>query len=119
MWLREKKGSPVIVEAVGRDYTLYSRISSFTGLPTILGQGGHEAAWRGSLPLQGRVRDVDRIYTSPNMGEVKRILKKYKVRYIYIGELERAKYGHKVEKRLGFLEMVFRNERVIIYHFKG
>ncbi len=40
-------GDPVIVEgAQYLEYTHYGRISAFTGLPTLMGWGGHEYQWR-------------------------------------------------------------------------
>ncbi|MDQ6659979.1 MAG: DUF2298 domain-containing protein, partial [Chloroflexota bacterium] len=46
-WLNSHvSGDPVIVEAVGLDYSGYGRVSAFTGLPTIMGWVGHEYQWR-------------------------------------------------------------------------
>jgi uncharacterized membrane protein len=36
-----------ILEASGQDWVDYSRISTFTGLPTLMGWPGHESQWRG------------------------------------------------------------------------
>ena len=46
-WLRSLPGNITIVEAENGDYTYYSRISSFTGIPTIIGWPFHEFMWRG------------------------------------------------------------------------
>jgi uncharacterized membrane protein len=66
-------GDPVIVEAVdaqGGDYTHFSRISAFTGLPAVMGWLGHEWQWRANWAvepahvgdLQRRQNDVNQIY---------------------------------------------------------
>ena len=48
VWLNAHvAGDPVIVEAASyNEYTHLGRISAFTGLPTLLGWGGHEVQWR-------------------------------------------------------------------------
>ena len=51
-WLSAQlAASPVfyapILEAVGDDWVDFSRVSTFTGLPTLLGWQGHEDQWRG------------------------------------------------------------------------
>ena len=39
---------PVVLEAVGGQYSAYGRVAANTGLPTVLGWPGHEWQWRGS-----------------------------------------------------------------------
>ena len=93
-WLRDDASWGRIVEAVGGSYSAYGRISSSTGLPTVLGWKGHELTWRGSnKPFDGREDDVVRIYQSGDGEEVRRLLESYNVRYIYLGQRERAAYG--------------------------
>ena len=93
MWLREDAPWGRIVEAVGTDYSEFGRVSSSTGLPTILGWPTHEEHWRGSRrPLENREVDVRRIYLSDNQQEVIDLLDKYKIRYIFIGDRERSRY---------------------------
>jgi len=53
-WLEDNvQGTPTILEAVGGDYSVYGRISSRTGLPTLLGWPDHEYRWRDSWSVQG------------------------------------------------------------------
>ena len=94
IWIRKNiKGQPVILEANGDSYTEFNLISAYTGLPTISGWFVHEWLWRGdsSFP-QKRVTDIEIIYTSSDFNLTKSLLKKYKVEYVIIGELERQKY---------------------------
>src|SRR5262249_4717050 len=74
-WLNTHvQGTPVIVEAVGDDYSLYGRISAFTGLPTLMGWQGHEYQWRANqlngtqfkADFDQRRTDVNTIYSSPD-----------------------------------------------------
>lgn len=91
-WLRERaQGQKIVIaEATGGDYSEYGRISAATGVPTILGWGGHEDQWRGSSePRAGRFEDVNALYQTTDMATVRTILQKYGVTYIYVGELER------------------------------
>lgn len=86
-------GQPVILEAQGDSYTDYERISSNTGLPTVLGWTVHEWLWRGSYDIASpRIEDVKKIYESGSLSTTKTLLKKYNVSYVYIGNLEYEKY---------------------------
>jgi len=83
----------VIAEAAGDDYTLASRISAATGIPTIVGWVGHENQWRGSSePYAGRFEDVNALYTTTDPGQAMEILEKYGVTYVYVGQFERQQY---------------------------
>ncbi len=65
-WLNQNvSGAPVVLEATGGSYSQYARVSSQTGLPTVLGWGGHELQWRGNYDEAGkREPDIDKIYGS-------------------------------------------------------
>jgi len=117
-WLNDNvRGTPVILEAVGDAYSDYARISSRTGLPTVIGWPGHERIWRGwdELPTD-RQEDVARAYTTSSPREAREILKKYNVEYVYVGHLEKEAYGTAGLAKFGaFMEVAFRNETVTIY----
>jgi YYY domain-containing protein len=95
-WLNEhQQGQAVIVEANGDSYSDYGRISSQTGLATIIGWFVHQWYWRGdqSGPERDqRVTDVATVYESPDLAATQAVLQKYKVKYIILGKLERAKF---------------------------
>ena len=118
-WLREESPWGRIVEAVGPSYSDFGRISSATGLPTVLGWQGHELQWRGSsAAFAGREQDVERIYRSDDGGEVRRLLEDYDVRYVYVGERERSTYGAgHLSEFDDFLEAAFEGDSVVIYEF--
>ena len=69
-FLRTLPGEHVIVEAAGDDYQYTSRVSSFTGIPTIVGWQFHEYMWRGNTP-EGwygvRGNDIRTIYENPDL----------------------------------------------------
>lgn len=105
-WLNSHiTGSPVILEAPGCEWSHYSRISAFTGLPTLLGwPGGHEGEWRTNWLLQQtqsgattdlfgeRVAAINQIYSSNDQASVTQLLQRYHVRLVYVGAAERALY---------------------------
>ncbi|HIH45451.1 MAG TPA: hypothetical protein HA257_10440 [Candidatus Methanoperedenaceae archaeon] len=93
-WLRENvHGAPVILEAPGVSYTYSSPISTFTGLPTVIGWTSHERMWNPDWGgIEERMRDVDAIYTTTDTAKALELLRKYDVRYVYVGEIERGKY---------------------------
>jgi YYY domain-containing protein len=119
-WLRAHvPGTDHIVEATGGSFTEYAPISAFTGLPTLLGWGGHELQWRGNYDEPGkRERDLEAIYQSTDSQEVLTLLDKYQVRYVCLGPLETQKYGLRADAatRLGrVLETVFQQGNVTIF----
>jgi YYY domain-containing protein len=91
-WLRTLPGNITIVEAENGDYTYYSRISSFTGIPTIIGWPFHEFMWRGDKSgwYGSRMNDVRSIYENPN--ETVTLMKKYNATLLYVGESEQSRY---------------------------
>jgi YYY domain-containing protein len=94
-WIRrEIAGTPVILEAPGRNsYSTDSRVSAFTGLPTLIGWRWHEIMWgRGWDEIRPRVNDADTIYSTHDIPLAIDLLDKYNVSYIYIGAAERERY---------------------------
>ena len=110
-----------VLEAFGNDYSPHGRVSSSTGVPTVLGWAGHEIQWRGSHePLSGRSEDIQTIYTTEDAGEARRLLDKYGVDYVYFGERERQAYGEAGQPKFGeFMDPVFRQGTVTVYRRGG
>lgn len=106
----------IIVEAIGGSYSNYARISTYTGLQTVLGWPGHEAQWRGSSAPQGtRKDDIEKLYTSTRWEEAQSIIDQYDIRYIYIGPLERTSMSVKEEKFQTHLKPIFQQGGAVIY----
>jgi YYY domain-containing protein len=94
-WLQDTiQGTPVVLEGRASIYKWGSRVSIYTGLPTILGWDWHETQQRDGYKqmIQERAADVERAYGSPDPNEALGILHKYGVRWVYVGGLERAYY---------------------------
>jgi YYY domain-containing protein len=114
LWLRSAPDG-IVAEAVGGAYSSYARVSIYTGLPTVLGWGNHEGQWR-DFALQGsRTQDIETLYSTPDWVTAQEIIKRYNIRYVYVGNLERATYRVSEEKFNLFLKPVFRQGNVAIY----
>ncbi len=119
-WLRTNvSGTPVILEAVGGQYTGFGRISANTGLPTVLGWAGHEYQWRGSTPEPAqRGSAVAAIYDGLDWEQIEALLEEYDVTYIYLGALERNTYGSRAEELFDLnLNLAYQNDSVKIYQW--
>ena len=94
-WLQDNVvGTPVVLEGRSPVYRWGSRISIYTGLPTIVGWDVHQSQQRSGFSgmIQERMADVERAYSSTNPQEALSILRKYQVRYVVIGGLEHKYY---------------------------
>jgi YYY domain-containing protein len=91
-YLRTLQGDERIVEAEGGDYTYYSRISSFTGIPAIIGMPFHEYMWRSDDTgwFSTRPQDIKSIYEEPEKTVM--LMKKYNATLLYVGDAERERY---------------------------
>ncbi len=108
----------VVAEATASDasYKLYGRISTHTGLPTVLGWPGHEGQWRGSYEPQGdRLTDLETLYSTSNWIEASQIIARYGIRYVVVGSMEKNTYRVKEEKFQQFLKLIFQQGETAIY----
>jgi len=92
-YLRSLSGVGGIVEAQGGDYTYYARVSSFTGIPTIIGWPFHEYMWRGDAGgwYGTRLADVRAIYEDP--ASTIPLMRSYRMTHLYVGDPERERYS--------------------------
>jgi len=119
-WLRVNvEGSPVILEAPGGSYTLFGRVSAHTGLPTLLGWGGHELQWRGRYEEPSRRElDIEALYKNLDLEETERLLEEYNIQYVYLGPLEVTKYDLSqamVDKWASIMDLAYQQGGVTIY----
>jgi YYY domain-containing protein len=134
-WLNNTiSGSPVILEQTCGPYQWYSRVSIYTGLPTVLGWDAHESQQRYPSDVAAREPDVQTIYATTDANQALELLHKYHVRYVYLGQLERnacVPYGqqavplpaasiNKFTTMVGTsLKVVYQNQYVTIYEVVG
>jgi len=116
-WINRSLPEGVVAEAIGGSYSQYARVSTHTGLPTVLGWGGHEVQWRGNADLQGsRQGDIQRLYETTNWDEAADLLDKYGIDYVYVGPLEVSTYPRLNEDKFdAFMDKIFDNGMVRIY----
>jgi YYY domain-containing protein len=120
-WLNENvEDVSVILETPGDQYNAYvyeGRVSAFTGLPTVLGWGGHQHQWRGNYREPGRREpDIEALYTTTDLAETLTLLERYDIRYVYVGPVERARYpAEGLEKFAQALDVVYEAQGVTIY----
>ena len=133
-WLNTNvKGQPVILEANGLSYTDSCIVSAYTGLPTVLGWQTHEWLWRfqgiykdGSLItdpskpdvwadiMTPRDTDIAAIYSSTDIIAAKKLLDKYDVTYLIVGDLERAHLAQP-EHNLTIDDAVMKNLGTVVF----
>jgi uncharacterized membrane protein len=108
-WMNDNiEGQPNILEAAGESYTQKSRVSAYTGLPTILGWASHEWGWRYTPTAWGddiapRMGLVQQIYQASTAEEMKRLLEENDIKYMVASPVELEQYGI---ANFGILEQV-------------
>jgi len=120
-WLWENvSGTPVVVEApLGYYREGGCRIASFTGLPNLVGM--HQREQRPWDVVAAREHDAAALYTASSDEQALRILEKYDVGFVYVGQLERISYGSEGMLTLarlaerGVLVAAHQNEGGILY----
>ncbi len=124
-WLRANiVGSPVILEGNAPLYHWGSRVSIYTGLPTVLGWDWHEKQQRSIIDgaiIDNRAANVGFLYNTRDSNATLAMLKRYRVSYVYVGDLERAFYDPAGLQKFdgmvsaGQLRVVYQNDRVKVY----
>jgi YYY domain-containing protein len=116
-YLRTLRGDERIVEAEGGDYTYYSRISSFTGIPAIIGMPFHEYMWRGDDTgwFSARPADIQSIYEEPE--NASRLMKKYNATLLFVGDAEHERYNVNISAKS--LEKIYSADGAEIYRLTG
>jgi YYY domain-containing protein len=124
-WLQDNiVGSPVILEGHTPEYRWGARYSVYTGLPAVLGWNWHQRQQRAAASDQEvweRASDIALIYGSPLPAVAEELLRRYRVRYVIVGPLERIYYEQMgIEKfpqmvDAGILRLAYQSEEVKIY----
>ena len=121
-WLMKNapQGS-ILLEASGDPYSEFARISSHTGIPTVLGWANHEGLWRASAKAEDpevmeRLGQIKLFYTTPNPTVAYQILQRYHVTHVILGDMERRTYGsNPALEGFSFLFPVFQKGGTTVY----
>lgn len=109
-------GSPVIVEGHTEEYRWGSRFSIYTGLPSVVGWSWHVRQHNSLLDgaiIDKLINDVNNFYNTGDIQTAKQFLSQHQVRYIIIGDLERAYYDANGLNK--FQDMVNQGELRIVF----
>ena len=126
-WIQDNiQGTPTILEATTPLYRWGSRISIYTGLPTVIGWHWHQTQQRLAYEhlIDQRLRDVLRMYDHASNEQTMALLDQYGVDLIYLGDLERAYYPRAEAKldllaAMGRLQVEYGHMGVKIYRVIG
>ncbi len=111
--LKHLPAGTVLVEAVGTAYSDFARLSSASGVPTLLGWANHELVWRGGSigpELERRRRLVRQIYTCGSAAAIRRAARTVPFDVIALGAMERRRYPKLDENALLQAGRVILNE---------
>jgi YYY domain-containing protein len=118
-WLDQNgQGNPVILETPGDEYNAgMSRLSAWTGLPSVVGWHGHEGQWRGNYDIQGpRMTQIQEIYTTVDANRMLELLKELNVRFVIVGPNEQQRYPPEgLTKFEQYLPIAFQQGSITIY----
>ena len=95
-WMQDNvQGSPVLVEANCSEYRWCTRFTIYTGLPGVIGWNFHQRQQRALIApnlISDRIDEIARFYMTSDVEWSLAFLKKYQVKYIIVGQLERNIY---------------------------
>jgi uncharacterized membrane protein len=125
-WMQENvEGSPVIVETNCPEYRWCTRFTMYTGLPGVVGWNWHQRQQRVFMStwVEDRVVDIGNFYNTADVEAARAFLEEYDVRYIIVGQLERAAYTPegiaKFEQFAGqYWQEVYRDGSTAIYEVR-
>jgi uncharacterized membrane protein len=125
-WLRlNVTGLPTILEANTPLYRWGSRVSIYTGFPTVIGWDWHQKQQRSVLPgqlIDRRLENVRTLYNTTDLAQAAALLKQLDVDFVYVGQLERYYYDPnglaKFDQPEGPWALVFQNQGANIYQVR-
>jgi YYY domain-containing protein len=112
LWMRKNiRGTPVVLEGRTPLYHWGSRISVYTGLPTPIGWDWHEKQQRSVIPsdvIAQRIREVQEMYETSDVVKFMELARYYRIKYVVVGDLERAIYPRQGLAKFGSYPKLFR-----------
>jgi uncharacterized membrane protein len=127
IWMQDHiKGTPVVAEsAAAPEYrSLRNRVTTYTGLPAIIGYNWHQKQQRsilGGEVVDRRQNDVNQLFTTIDPNLALQLIQKYDVSYVIVGYPERLYYPAQGLAKFeamaaeGRLRVAYKNEHVTLY----
>jgi uncharacterized membrane protein len=127
IWMQDNiKGTPVVAEsAAAPEYrSLRNRVTTYTGLPALIGYNYHEKQQRSILPpdvVDRRQADANLLFTALDTTTAWMLIQKYDVSYVIVGYPERLYYSAagllKFDQMVqeGRLRVAYKNPGVTLY----
>lgn len=118
-WLKEREGIVIeegCTQGVLCGYSYGGRVAVFTGNPAVIAWTNHEYQWRRNYELIAeRAEDVRRFFYSRNCEEMREIVEKYNISYIFLGYEERRIFPIRDEVFENCFHKVFEKSNVKIF----
>lgn len=97
-------------------YTGLSRISIFTGMPTLVGWGYQVGQQSGRhSEVAQRNQAANNAYRTPSVETARQIMESFGVKYVYTGSIEKNMYGSGAAKFAGSEDKVYGNKGAEMY----
>ncbi len=92
-WLeRNAPRNAVVIEASGNPYSEFSRISSHTGIPAVLGWANHEGLWRANDQEVTDRQALMKVFYGGDERLAHLVAQRYNVTHVVLGDMERQLY---------------------------
>lgn len=109
------RGFPVIAEWYETEYAWNSRVSVQTGLPSVIGWRNHmrqQYAFQHE-EIDKRIQDIQTLYTTSDLSQMRRVIAQYDIQYIVVGQLEKNRMSFDAINN--FDALVQRDELNLVY----
>jgi len=114
-WASKNLNNDIVLESVGNSYSNSNIFSAFTGNPTLLAWPGHQLQWGiQANVITKRMDYVHSIYMNGLSEFNDQIINEYNIKYIFIGPLERERFGINVINNFNKCKIVFSNNTISI-----
>lgn len=121
MWM-EKNYSKItpFLEAPGEHmYSGISRISIFTGMPTLVGWGYQVGQQSGRhTEVSQRNQAANNAYRTPSGETAKQIMDNFGLGYVYFGSIEKIAYGADASRFDAVADPVYKNSGAVLYQIR-
>jgi uncharacterized membrane protein len=123
-WMQDNiEGSPVIIEGYVSEYQWGNRYTIYTGLPGVVGWSWHQRQQRAINPdewVYERINNVNEFYATNDLDRCQKIIEKFGIDYIVVGQLEKAVYGEEAlekftEQNGKMWKQVYNSQNTSIY----